>query len=162
MLWYRMLRDALIIIIVITIILVIGYFMFAKPVYEEYERLGYKSGETAIIDPMTGNIIPKNEIDTYNNDRVELITDYGEIVHLGEIKLILENMKNSIGGSGQIKDKKTLKEKCDILFTKYLSVEYEIKDNQLIIDGVWCSGDIDLESKVNNLVRKHLEEQNNK
>lgn len=90
MLWYRMLRDTLIIIIVITIILVIGYFLFAKPVYEEYERLGYKSGETAIIDPMTGNIIQKNEIETYNNDRVELITDYGEIVHLGEIKLILE------------------------------------------------------------------------
>ncbi len=162
MLVYKFIRNFFILIIIALIIFTIGYFVFAKPLNDKYKELGYKAGETAFIDPMTGNIIPKNELETYDNGRIELITEDGETVYLGEIKLILEEMKKLIGGSGEIKDKEKLKGECDILLTKYLSVEYEIRDDELFIDGNWISGDIDLESKINELVRKHLENQNNK
>lgn len=162
MLVYKLIRNFFILIIIALIIFTIGYFVFAKPLNDKYKELGYKAGETAFIDPMTGNIIPKNELETYDNGRIELITEDGETVYLGEIKLILEEMKKLIGGSGEIKDKEKLKDECDILLTKYLSVEYEIRDDELFIDGNWISVDIDLESKINELVRKHLENQNNK
>lgn len=53
------------IIIILIILLIIGFFKFAKPVYEEHEADGYEMYETRWGDPDTGRAIPKSEINNY-------------------------------------------------------------------------------------------------
>ena len=53
------------IIIILIILLVIGFFKFAKPVYEEHKADGYEMYETRWVDPDTGRAIPKSELNNY-------------------------------------------------------------------------------------------------
>lgn len=53
------------IIIILIILLIIGYFKFAKPVYEEHKADGYEMYETRWVDPDTGKAIPKSELHNY-------------------------------------------------------------------------------------------------
>jgi len=53
-------------IIIIIILLIIGYFKFAKPVYEEHKADGYEMYETRWVDPDTGKTIPKSRLSNYN------------------------------------------------------------------------------------------------
>lgn len=53
-------------IIIIIILLIIGYFKFAKPVYDEHKVDGYELYETRWIDSETGKAIPKSQLNNYN------------------------------------------------------------------------------------------------
>lgn len=53
------------IIIILIILLIIGYFKFAKPVYEEHKADGYEMYETRWVDRDTGRAIPKSELHNY-------------------------------------------------------------------------------------------------
>jgi hypothetical protein len=57
------------IIIILLILFVIGYFKFAKPVYEEHKADGYQMFETRWVDPETGKTIPKSELYNYKKNK---------------------------------------------------------------------------------------------
>lgn len=147
-------------IIIVVILLIIGYFRFAKPVEKEYESYGYGKFETAQIDPMTGEIIPKDKISTYNNSSKTIVGIDGEKVSFTYINKTRDKICNSLKETGEIANESTLKVACDMLLVEKLGATYEIKDNSLYINGMWMSGKIDCRDTINLIVKKIYREQN--
>lgn len=151
--------SILVVFIIIILIFIIGYYKFAKPVYDEDKSLGYNQFETVRIDPMTGEKIPKNEIDTYSNDNVELKIKDGTTITFKEIKDIRDKIKSKINNVGKIDDTQEIRQLCDILFLDYLNTNYKIEDGDLYINDLIVVSDIDFTSKVNELVQNVYKEQ---
>lgn len=148
------------IIIIILILLVIGYFKFAKPAEEKYESYGYGKFETAKIDPMTGEIIPKDKINIYNNDNKTIIDKKGQEVNFAYINNIRDKICNSLKENGKIADENTLKLCCEKLLIETLGTTYEIKEDSLYVNGIWISGKTDCKDTINLIVKKIYREQN--
>ena len=155
----KFLTFIFIIILVIIVLLVIGDFKFAKPVYDEDEKLGYGKFETVRIDPMTGEKIPKDEINTYSNDNLKLKVNDGEEISFKEIKNVRDQIKEQIKGAGRINDSEELRKLCDTLLTKYLNTGYKIEEDNLYINNKIVTDDINFESMVNEIVQKIYKEQ---
>lgn len=151
--------SILVVFIIIILIFIIGYYKFAKPVYDEDKSLGYNQFETVRIDPMTGEKIPKNEIDTYSNDNVELKIKDGTTITFKEIKDIRDKIKSKINNVGKIDDTQEIRQLCDTLFLDYLNTNYKIEDGDLYINDLIVVSDIDFTSKVNELVQNVYKEQ---
>lgn len=147
-------------IIIVIIVLVIGYFKFVVPVNKEIENYGYGKFETVRIDPMTGEIIPKDKIYTYDNSSKKIIDINGEELSFASINSLRDKMCDSLRENGDILDEDTLKITCEKLLVEKLGCTYEIKDNDLYINNMWISGKIDCRDTVNSIIKKIYMEQN--
>lgn len=148
------------IVVIIIIVLIIGYFKFAKPVFDEHELYGYSKFETARIDPMTGEIIPKSQINSYDNSSKTILDVNGNQISFGEINKMIDNICSYIKETGIVENKELLTEKCQLLLKDKLGIDYEIKDNNLYIKNEYISSKIDCRDIINEIVKKMYREQN--
>lgn len=98
--------------------------------YKERKKYGYsRFWENEEYDTWTGEIIPKQEIDTYNNDDKYIINSNGEEIKFKQIKELLNQYKEIQGNYGNIRKNKLDKVTniCDILIKDYLDLDYEVE-----------------------------------
>ena len=139
-------------IIIIIALLTVGYFKIAKPIYEENKKNGYGIFETAKIDPMTGEVIPKSQIDTYNNSNKTIIDFY-----LSKMRdSICDYLNEGITSVNQ----GLIKGGCQLLLQDTLGVDFEIIGNELYVNNMWISGPNDFRDTVNTIVKQIYRKQN--
>lgn len=148
------------IIIIIIILLVIGYFKFAKPVYDDHESYGYSTFETARIDPMTGEIIPKSQINNYDNSNKTILDVNGNEISFAYINRLRDSICSYIKGAGIIENEELLTGACQLLLKDRLGVDFEIKENNLYINNVWISSALNCRDTINTIVKGMYREQN--
>lgn len=89
-------------------ILTIGILIFKieMDLYEENKKYGYYGfWDNVEYDTWTDEIIPKQEIDTYNNDDKYITNSKGKKIYFKQIKELLNSIKNykeTIGGLKRI------------------------------------------------------------
>ena len=78
-------------------------------------------------DEWTGEIIPKNEIYSYNNDNKYITNQKGEMIYFYQIKEQINEYEKIQAQHGFIKekDKEMIDNICKKLLNEYLDVEYE-------------------------------------
>lgn len=150
-----------IIFLIILIFLTIGYFKFAKPVFEEHESYGYGKFETAAIDPMTGEIIPKTQIRSYDNSNKTILDAKGNEIPFKHIIELRDRICNYIKNKEVNENNNSLKEMCNQLLKDELGADFKIKDNDLYINNIWVSSEIDCRERINDIVKKIYQKQNN-
>lgn len=118
-------------VILIIIFAAIAVLIFVTPKMDkEYQNYGY-TGYTDKIkyDQWTGEIIPKQEIETYNNDDKYITNSKGEQITFKQMKDLIKQYEQTHGGSfANIKQEKleALTSICDILIKDYLELDYEV------------------------------------
>lgn len=142
------------IITIIIIAFIVGYFKFAKPVYKEHETYGYGKFETAKIDPMTGEIIPKSELNSYDNSNKTILDVKGNKVYFSQINNLKESISSKIKSSGEIKEKELLQKECKLLLEDILGISFEIKDDKFYINEYWIISNSDCKNKIDEEVQK--------
>lgn len=111
------------------IILAIIIFSVKGDLDKEYQQYGYSGFSDNIkYDEWTDEIIPKDEIQTYNNDNKYITKSNGEKVYFSDIKEQLNAYEKLQGNYAFIKEEKIeqVKNICDILFSNYFEIEYSI------------------------------------
>ena len=111
------------------IILAIIIFSVKGDLDKEYQQYGYSGFSDNIkYDEWTDEIIPKDEIQTYNNDNKYITKSNGEKVYFSDIKEQLNAYEKLQGNYAFIKEEKIeqVKNICDILFQNYFEIEYSI------------------------------------
>jgi hypothetical protein len=109
------------------IALLIGVYIVPNAKYKQY---GYDGANDNIVyDEYTGEIVPKNEIETYDNSKKYIVNSKGEKVTIKEIKAILAGYKSIQGDTKYISEenKDAIDGVCNTLFKKFLDVDYEIQ-----------------------------------
>ena len=117
------------VIIIGIIILTIIVFSVKGDLDKEYQQYGYTGFSDNIkYDEWTDEVIPKDEISTYNNDNKYIIKSNGEKVYFVNIKDQLNAYEKLQGNYAFIKEEKAeqVKNICDILFSDYFEIEYSI------------------------------------
>lgn len=114
-------------------ILTIGILIFKieMDLYEENKKYGF--WDNVEYDTWTDEIIPKQEIDTYNNDDKYITNSKGQKIYFKQIKELLKQYKELQGNYWGIKKDKLEKVTNidNILIKDYLDLDYEVKK----IDG---------------------------
>ena len=111
------------------IILAIIVFSVKEDLDKEYQQYGYTGFSDNIkYDEWTDEVIPKDEIQTYNNDNKWITKSNGEKVYFSDIKEQLNAYEKLQGNYAFIKEEKIeqVKNICDILFQNYFEIEYSI------------------------------------
>lgn len=161
-------------------ILTIGILIFKieMDLYEENKKYGYYGfWDNVEYDTWTDEIIPKQEIDTYNNDDKYITNSKGKKIYFKQIKELLKQYKELQGNYWGIKKDKLEKVTNidNILIKDYLDLDYEVKKidgpgdmYKLEIKGEYANSyyrDISsasyLEGLVKEVVKAKYREQNN-
>lgn len=111
------------------IVLAIIVFSVKGDLDKEYQQYGYTGFSDNIkYDEWTDEVIPKDEIQTYNNDNKWITKSNGEKVYFSDIKEQLNAYEKLQGNYAFIKEEKIeqVKNICDILFPNYFEIEYSI------------------------------------
>ena len=111
------------------ILLVAIYFIVSPQVDKEYQQYGYTGlSDNIKYDEFTGEIIPKNEISTYDNSNKYIINSKGNKVTFGQIKDLINQYSSIQGSFASFKSDKveTLDNICNTLLREYLDLDYEI------------------------------------
>lgn len=117
------------IILIGIIILAVIIFSVKGELDNEYQQYGYSGFSDNIKhDEWTDEIIPKSEIDTYNNDNKYITKSNGEKVYFADIKKQLNAYEKLQENHAFIKQEKIeqVKNICDILFSNYFELDYSI------------------------------------
>lgn len=118
-------------IIVIGIIFFLAVFFMTKPdLDKEYQEYGYFGWLDKIkYDEFTDEIIPKSEIETYNNDSKYIIKSNGEKVYFSQIKAQRMAYEQVQGTYAFIAKKRVeqVRNICNILLTDYFELNYTIE-----------------------------------
>lgn len=117
-------------VILIGIIFLIAiYFIVSPQVDKEYQQYGY-TGITDNIkyDEFTGEIIPKDQITTYDNSNKYIINSKDEKITFAQIKELIEQYASIQGSYASFKSDKveSLDNICNKLLREYLDINYEI------------------------------------
>lgn len=147
-------------IIIIIALLTVGYFKIAKPIYEENKKNGYGIFETAKIDPMTGEVIPKSQIDTYNNSNKTIIDARGKETNLFYISKMRDSICDYLNEGITSDNKGLITGGCQLLLQDTLGVDFEIIGNELYVNNMWISGPNDFRDTVNTIVKQIYRKQN--
>ena len=147
-------------IIIIIALLIFGYFNFAKPIYEESRKNGYGIFETERIDPMTGEVIPKSQIDTYNNSYKTIIDARGKETPFFYISKLRDSICDYLNEGITSDNKGLITGGCQLLLQNTLGVDFEITDNELYVNNMWISGSNDFRDTVNGIVKQIYRKQN--
>lgn len=112
-------------------IIVFGVIIFSVKgdLDKEYQQYGYTGFSDKIeYDEWTHEIIPKNEIGTYNNDNKYITKSSGEKVYFADIKKQLNAYEKLQENYMFIKPKNIEQTKviCDVLFTSYFELPYSV------------------------------------
>ena len=102
-----------------------------RSVDKEYQKYGYSGYSDNIqYDTWTNEIIPKQEIATYNNDEKYITNSKGEQIKFLQIKVLLDEFGEIQGSYASIsKDKiQSIDYICNTLLRDYLDIDYEIKN----------------------------------
>ncbi len=111
------------------IVLAIIVFSVKGDLDKEYQQYGYTGFSDNIkYDEWTDEVIPKDEIQTYNNDNKWITKSNGEKVYFLDIKEQLNAYEKLQENYAFIKEEKIeqVKNICDILFPNYFEIEYSI------------------------------------
>ncbi len=95
----------------------------------EYQQYGYSGFSDNIkYDEWTDEIIPKNEIETYNNDNKYITKSNGDKVYFADIKKQLKAYEELQGNYAFIQANKIdkIKSICDLLLANYFELNYTI------------------------------------
>lgn len=94
---------------------------------KEYQQYGYTGFSDNIkYDEWTHEIIPKNEIETYNNDNKYITKSSGEKVYFADIKKQLNAYEKLQANKIYISPEKVdqVRSICNKLFSDYFELEY--------------------------------------
>ena len=111
------------------IIIVVVIFSVKGELDNEYQQYGYTGFSDKIhYDEFTDEVIPKGEIETYNNDNKYITKSNGEIICFGDIKKQLNAYEELQENYMFIKPENVEQSKaiCDVLFTSYFELPYSI------------------------------------
>lgn len=111
------------------IIIAVVIFSVKGELDSEYQQYGYTGFSDDIkYDEWTDEVIPKNDIETYNNDNKYITKSNGEKVYFANIKKQLSAYEEIQGNYVYIKSAniEQVKKICDILFSNYFEVSYSI------------------------------------
>lgn len=168
--------------LIITILIILGIVIFTtkKDMDNEYKKYGYTGFcDTIKYDDYTKEIIPKNEISTYNNDNKFITNKKGQTIYFYQIKQKVEEYRQVQGQYAYISDERKIKIEpiCNTLLRDYLNIDYEmeksedqstyqIKLKECKVNGKDKTGETlgatsDLEDFVKEYVRGLYREQNN-
>lgn len=110
---------------------VIAIFIFVTPkIDKKYQKYGYTGYNDNIKhDLWTGEIIPKQEIDTYNNDEKYIINSKSEQIKFNQMKELIKQYNQIQGNNAFINESNldSLTSICNILLKDYLDLDFEIK-----------------------------------
>lgn len=117
--------------IIIVCLIVIGIFAFSesKRLDKKYQQYGYSGHMDNIkYDNWTGEIIPKYEIETYNNDDKYIVNLKGEKVGFKQMKDLIEQYRVVQGSNAFVKEENLneLTSICDVLLKEYLNLDYKV------------------------------------
>lgn len=167
--------------IILAIVIILGVIIFnvQKDLDNEYRQYGYTGFFDNIkYDDWTKEVIPKDEISSYNNDNKFIVNSKGETVYFYQLKQKIEEYRNVQGQYAYLTDERKSKVEgvCDTLLRNFLNIDYEFKlcENMgayeiclksCIVNGKdrsgYCFGSSsDLESLVKEFVRGVYREQN--
>ena len=112
-------------------LIIVGIIVFSVKgdLDKEYQQYGYTGFSDNIkYDEWTDEVIPKDEIQTYNNDNKWITKSNGEKVYFLDIKEQLNAYEKLQENYAFIKEEKIeqVKNICDILFPNYFEIEYSI------------------------------------
>lgn len=147
-------------IIIVIVLLILGYFKFVKPIDEERRKNGYSIFEAERIDPMTGEIIPKSQIDTYNNSNKTIIDAKGKETNLYYISKQRDSICNYLNEGITSDNKSLIIGGCQLLLEDTLGANFQIIDNELYVNNMWISGSNDFRDTVNEIVKQIYRKQN--
>lgn len=111
------------------IILVIIILSVKGDLDNEYQQYGYTGFSDNIkYDEWTDEIIPKDEIEIYNNDNKYITKSNGENVYFADIKEQLDDYEKLQDNYAFIKPENVEQAKniCDVLFLNYFELPYSI------------------------------------
>lgn len=118
------------VIIIGIILLLVAGFKASKELDKKYQEYGYSGFEDDIeYDEFTDEIIPKAEIETYNNDNKYITKSNGEKVYFSQIKE-QKNAYERVQGSYAFISEQSIEEVrsiCDILLVNYFEKNYTIE-----------------------------------
>jgi hypothetical protein len=125
--WKVITMKLTILAIIAFIALLVGVYIVPNAKYKQYGYTG--ANDNIVYDEYTGEIVPKNEIDTYDNSKKYIVNSKGEKVTIKEIKAILAGYKSIQGDTKYISEenKDAIDGVCNTLFKKFLDVNYEIQ-----------------------------------
>ena len=125
--WKVITMKLTILAVIAFIALLIGVYIVPNAKYKQYGYTG--ANDNIVHDEYTGEIVPKNEIETYDNSKKYIVTSKGEKVTIKEIKAILAGYKSIQGDTKYISEenKDAIDGVCNTLFKKFLDVNYEIQ-----------------------------------
>ncbi len=117
------------IILIGIIILAVIIFSVKGELDSEYQQYGYTGFNDNIkYDEWTDEIIPKDEIEIYNNDNKYITKSNGEKVYFADIKEQLDAYEKLQDNYAFIKPENVAQAKniCDVLFLNYFELPYSI------------------------------------
>ena len=125
--WKVITMKLTILAIIAFIALLVGVYIVPNAKYKQYGYTG--ANDNIVYDEYTGEIVPKNEIETYDNSKKYIVNSKGEKVTIKEIKAILAGYKSIQGDTKYISEanKDAIDGVCNTLFKKFLDVNYEIQ-----------------------------------
>lgn len=116
-------------IIIILIVVVIFFWWIFHDLNKEYKENGYTGlwDKTVEYDDWTGEIIPKDELDTYNNDNKYIKLPSGEKVYFYQIKQKIEEFEAVQGENDNIittEEQQQLDPIVKAVVTDYFGIEF--------------------------------------
>lgn len=117
--------------IIIVCLIVIGFFAFSesKRLDKKYQQYGYSDHMDNIqYDNWTGEIIPKDKIETYSNDDKYIVNLKGEKVGFKQMKDLIEQYRVVQENNAFVKEENLneLTSICDVLLKEYLDLDYKV------------------------------------
>ncbi len=97
---------------------------------KEYQQYGYSSWTDNIkYDEFTGEIIPKDQIATYDNSDKFITNSKGNKITVTQIEELVKQYEEIQGSYASFNEskKESLDNICNILLREYLDLDYEIK-----------------------------------
>lgn len=111
------------------IVLLMIFFIVSPQVDKEYQKYGYTGlSDNIKYDDWTGEIVPKAEIETFNNDNKYIINSKGEQIKFGQMKELIKQFSEIQGNYASVKADKVerIDKICNTLLRDYLELNYEI------------------------------------
>lgn len=112
------------------ILFVVIFFIIDHDMNKEYQKYGYSSWtENIKYDEWTGEIIPKDEINTYTSNSKYITNSKGNIITVAQIEELVEKYGEIQGSYMSFNESKkdSLDNICNTLLREYLDLNYEIK-----------------------------------
>lgn len=106
------------------------YFIVSPQVDKEYQQYGYTGlSDNIKYDEFTGEIIPKEQIATYDNSDKFIINSKGNKITVAQIEELVKQYSEIQGSYASFNETKkdSLDNICNSLLREYLDLDYEIR-----------------------------------